>query len=538
MDQFKGKRKEKIPLFLVTLLILLSLVIVLFGQYRTLKEQFVINGDVNIYIPPIYSLQDRSLFLKDYVTQYLLSRTTRGYIVFFILIGKFFDPVFLTKVLPFFFSVISVIVFFFVVRNIVKDDEAAFLASFLFILHSWTFYVFQGTGPRSFAYPLFLPFLYYLQKDKHLLCLWFYILQILFYTPVALISLTTFFILNLKIKNKKLYVTCSPLMLGTFFLLLPLLYFFLFADNSDKYFGPVVTWEQILHMPEFFTNGRDRLFAKGIIPFLQSHRSGVNFNASYVFLLLIFSGLLFFARKMNYNFRLSKEIRSLLISSFLLYVLAYIFLLKLFLPGRYLIFSIPIVICISIGVLLTVVFNCTGKTMAKNIILPFSIISLLIIYIPMISGEVRDYTYLRGAINYLSKSPVDSVIAASPHMAEPIPTFSKRRVLFSHEALLPFHLGYYTFVSQCAFDFFNAYYSDSLETLKNFCSKYTVDYFLFKRNDFSEESLQKTIYSEPFDRYIQTLIKERKAFAINSIEKSRIVFEEDGIVIIKTSDFR
>ena len=532
------KQKGQVPLFLVTLLIVFSLIICLFCQYDTLREQLVINGDVNIYIPPIYSLQDHTLFANDLLTQYLLSRITIGYIIFFLLLGKYFNLIFLVKVLPFILSVISVIYFFLIGRNIIEDDKAAFLASFLFLLHCWTFYVFQGTGPRAFAYPLFLPFLYYLQKKKHLVCLCFYILQILFYTPIALISLFTFLLLNVKIENKKLCIMCPPFTLILFFLALPFLYFFQFGSDLDKYFGPLVTWKQILHMPEYHENGRDRLFFHSIIPFLQSHRSGLNLNYSYLFLLVTLSSLVVLARKIKYRFRLSEEIKALLISSLIVYFLAFIFLLKLFLPGRYLIFSIPIVICISIGVLLSGVFNHVGKRAANNLIFSFSIIFINLIYAPMVTGKVQDYRYLGTALDYLSRLPKNSVIAAPLHMAEPIPTFSKRRVLFSHEALLPFHLGYYTLVRQCTFDFFNAYYSDSLDPLRKFCAKYAVDYILFKRDDFSKDSLENVIYTEPFDSYIHALIRGRRHFVINNIEKNRIVFEQNGIVIIKTSDLR
>jgi len=531
-----------VSVFLIILLIFITLGVVLYCQYPALKERLIAHCDINTYIFPIYSLQNRKLFKNDLLTQYVLStQIPKGYLALFLFLGNFFDIVFCFNILPSILTTFSVICLFVLGKNI-KNNLAGFAMSFLFLMHCWTFHTFQGTSPRAFAYPLLIPFIYSLIKRKYIICFFLYLIQIFFYPPIALISLLTLFFALIETKDYKLYIKLKPPLVLILFIstiLFPLANLFQFGANSRRIFGRVATLPDMFKMSEFYPGGRDPFFFNNIWQFLASSRAGVELNSPLIFILTVLLALFLILKKIkNDRFLLAREIKCLLLASFILYLLAFFLLLRLFFPARYLVFTIPFVICVSIGVLFSNLVGTLKNRSAKNKTVIAFILFIVLFYLPRINGRLQDYLYLKEVISYLSKVAEDSVIASIPPLSDPIPTFAKRKVLFSRRLLLPFYLGYYDKVKKRAFDFFDAYYSDSIQPVREFCHKYSVDYIVLNKRHFCPEFFKSYTEDEPFNSYIQEITKSKKNFFLPNIDKSRIVFEKDDFVIIKTSDFK
>lgn len=538
-EMIRGKLKNDFSLYYAIPLVLITFGVVLYCQYPSLKDKLLYHCDINLYFPPIYSLKDPAFFANDYLTRYLLFQIPKGYLGLFLLLSSFFDLILLTKTIPFILSIISVVYLFLFGREI-KDNAAGFVMSFLFILHSWTYHTFQGTTPRAFLYPLFLPFIYYLLKKKYLICFLLFLAQVLFYPPAAIISLAILFFLGFSIKRNKVYIKPYLGILFLFILTFLLLYFLQFPIMTQKQFGPVISLQDMRNMREFYPGGKEPVFLKSLLRFLESPRVGIDLNSSSIFL-LVFSATLFLLFKIINKKKLyiPEEISSIIISGFALYLFSYILILHLYFPARYIMYTLPLFLCIMAGILFSSLLGNVQKNYCKVIILIVFSVLTTFFYIPKINGRLSHYQYLRDALNFLSTTPKNSTIASTPSISDPIPTFAKRKILFSRRLLIPFQKRYYAAVKERVFDFYRAYYADSAETIENFCSKYSVDYIVINKTHFSKSYLEEgPKEDEPFKTYLIGLTKGRNNFILPKMEKNRIAFEKDDIVIVKTMDFR
>jgi hypothetical protein len=147
---------------------------------------------------------------------------------------------------------------------------------------------------------------------------------------------------------------------------------------------------------------------------------------------------------------------------------------------------------------------------------------------------------LQGVLSYLAKVPAGSIIAATPAVADPIPTFSKRKVLFSNRMSLTLQSLYYDEIKKRIYDFYEAYYSDSFNEIRNFCVKYSVDYIVLDKNDFlfDPEHVNNRLWCpEPFESHIWDIIRKRSSLFFSKIDKNQLVFEDNGFMILNTSSY-
>ena len=136
---------------------------------------------------------------------------------------------------------------------------------------------------------------------------------------------------------------------------------------------------------------------------------------------------------------------------------------------------------------------------------------------------------------YLKTLPKDVTIAAHPFLADSIPIFSKRKVFINFELSHTWYNNYWETVEKRTFDFFDAYYSEDLKFIYEFCKRNKIDYLVVDTNLFSKEYLnRKRFYFEPFNSYIINLIKNRKFFALANIPDSKKDFIKNNIFLVKT----
>lgn len=526
------------PLLAIFILVLITIAIVAYCQYPCLKEKLVYHPDINQFYFPVYHLLNNEILKNDFFVNYMLFQTPKGYIFFFYFLGHFIDLVLLAKILPLFLAMISVI-YIFLFGKLAKGDMEGFIMSFLFIFYSWTFHTFHGSTPRSFAYPLFIPLLYYLLKKNYRTCFFLYILQIFFYPPIALISAVTIFLASFDIKNKvKIDRNLKFFILGLF-ISFPAL-FFLQYSFSNKVYGPVMTFKDMSVMPEFGASGEEAIFFNNIMQFLKSPRAGINLNESFILLLLILIILTVIMKVKRRRLALPKVIFALFSASLILYLFSYLFLFHLYYPARYIILSVPFICCVLIGLMMGDLLKSLNSKIIRKVIFILFIILTSLFYIPRINGRTEDYSYLKDVLVYIAKLPQDSTIAASPLIADPIPTFSKRKVLFSKVLLCPYQKSYYKKVQERVYDFYDAYYSNSLETVRNFFAKYSIDYMVINRWHFTKEYFKQiknsTEIKPPFLSYFFSLEKDPKDYILPKIDDAHILFEKNGIVVIKRID--
>ncbi|MEK6563870.1 MAG: hypothetical protein AABZ65_02440 [Candidatus Omnitrophota bacterium] len=519
----------------------ISLIITFICQKDALFDRYTINDDVNQYIFPFYAIKDPSLFQNDIFAEYAMKHNTAGTIFVYSLFGIFFDPLALTKILPFILCCLSAI-YVFLIGNALYSISVGFLASNIFILYSWTFTYFSGGNPRAFAFPLVLSFIYYLIKRSYVLLGIILIFQVLFYPPVALISILTLIVLIARnIKNsfgkvkleeenfyKRSYLCCLS-MIGSIVL------YFLYI-KSDNFMGPLVSFKDIITMPEFFSDGRvpflvnwHRIFTERDV---MARMIGMPIDNFLTWFLIgnLFCGLIFILKN---KIRVNLILSIFLIASLMMYVLSWLLLFKLFYPGRYLKFSLPIYSIFMSALIINryVIEKFNYKTFFRLFIVTLSII---IIFLPFLNGDLCTFRN-KDLYKFLSTLPKDSLLAAHPSDANEIPLYSKRKVFVQEELSHPFYKNYYLMVSRRTHDFFRLYYSNSIDEAVNICRRYRIDYLVVKKGHFEKKYLyKKDFYFEPFNTKIIHILSENTGnnFIMLNISQEYKVYENDDFIII------
>jgi len=517
-------------------LIILTCLVVLYCQYPGLKDRLVYHCDVNFYLAPAYGINAPGVFAGDILRRYVAFQIPKGYAGLFFVLGPFANPVVTAQLFPFILSLVSAAYMFLIGRE-ARDDTAGFVMSSLLALHSWTFHTFQGTTPRAFLYPLLLPFVYYLIRKKYLVCVLLCAAQMLFYPPAALISVTVLCISGF-VAGKPFISRPAAVSLMLCVLSVVILSFLQFPPAAQREFGPVAGIEDMRVMPEFYPDGKEPVFPRTVMEFLRSPRVGMDLNPSVVFLFIASLSLFALSRITGtITVSIPKEITSLFAAGIILYLAALVSMLRLYLPARYIMYTAPVFLSASIGVLSSVLLDTIGKNKRKAIVFT-CILVISLLYLPRMNGRFTQYHHLRGALAFAARTPPEAVIAATPALSDPIPLVAGRKVLFQRGLLIPFQLGYYQIVKNRVLDFYRAYYASSPEAVKDFCSRYSVDYIVFDKRDFSEEYLSGGLLEyEPYRKFIVDLTRGRNDFIVPGM-KERIVFEEGDICILKTSDLR
>jgi hypothetical protein len=371
----------------------------------------------------------------------------------------------------------------------------------------------SGT-PRAFFYVFFLGFIYYLLRQRLLLCLLFITLQGLFYPHIVLISVGILAI-NLIANNKKRYFY----LIGLIFAIVVLAFYKL--QTSD--FNQVIDLATAKKLPEFYSGGRNAFFFDNPWYFwLSAPRSGW-FPREWQYVLLCSFGL-FFPLLVRYpqKFPLVKKLNSkveiigqILLASLGLFLLSHLLLFTLHLPARYSQHTWRIVIALVDGITVTILLHwLTNKITRYSRPLVPLITTLVIIALLYPSYAVQSYSYRLGYVTgeavelyqFLQQQPKDVLIATLSIEGDFIPSFAQRSVVVAEEYSIPYHLDYYQLIRQRTQDLIKAQYTSNQKQLNQFIKKYGVDLWLLDKNAFTTKYLQKNSWLRQFQPETQQAI--------------------------------
>lgn len=509
---------------LILILIVCAFCITLYSQWPGLAEQYTVHDDVTQYIPAVYAIRDQIPAENDLILQYMIIKNSPGHLWLFVLLSYIAEPLLLVKILPFILCIGSVLLLFYY-GKLLKNETVGYFSALLFSFYIWTseYGFFSGALPKSFAFPLLIAFLCFLLNKQYLSCFIILILQIIFYPIVTIVSLI---ILFLSVLFDKTRTRNNILWLIVIFIVSAATTFILYRAPNDL-LGSMVTFKEMIKMPEFCIGGRDELFVPGIMNFLRSEdMSGIAISRMFILLLGGCLGSLII---------LGKEIRCLpkhLIYTFCAtiigFVLSYAFLFELFFPGRYVEFTLPICMILLIAFAIEKLISLVKPRIYAKYILAIMTIIIIVICSPYLK---RDFTnYERSFYGFLGTIPNNVRLAGHPYDMDPIPLFAKKRVLIQYEASTAWYKSYYKETKKRTHDFFRAYYSHSISEIMIFMKENKVDYLLVNREHFTKDYLIKSdYYIEPFNNFIKKQVNVNKDdFALISEEIHKYVVFDDG----------
>ncbi|MBI2485370.1 MAG: hypothetical protein HYW01_00105 [Deltaproteobacteria bacterium] len=487
----------------------------------------------------MYKFQDPELFKNDLLTALLSSGKLQppGYVFLYRTGSHFIDPLLFSKVIPILLVIISVLYMFRLGKSLGGGEVAGFVAGMLFIcdvfIIGWGKH-FQAGISRSFAYPLFISFVYYFVNKKPAKASINLVLQSLFYPPIFLNSAFLWGISCMRKSWIKEIKSSAILVVG--FVVAGLILVNSYT-SSPTFLGTLISGSEAKTMPEFGPDGRSDFFKEHLYEYLFMGRAGLNLDKVSVYIALLIPMGFVLGKRV---FRVKRTVYDIMISSLILFVIAHIVLFKLHLPSRYVLYTLPVAFNLLIAM------NCEGfleelraryginllqKMPGPKMVFGFLLVAIIIILGYKVSSSATNENRVE-LYKFISTLPKDVLIAGYPNDMDGVPLLSKRKVLVNMELALPYYSNYYSEIRKRTFDLFTAYYSNNPSEIMVFCKKYGVDYIVVNKNHFDWKFLNEKIYYSPFGEYAKSLVEKNKSFVLNDMVDSKKVFKKGTYSVI------
>jgi hypothetical protein len=228
----------------------------------------------------------------------------------------------------------------------------------------------------------------------------------------------------------------------------------------------------------------------------------------------------------------------LLAASFGLFFLAHLLLFRLYLPSRYVQWSLPLVLAVAAGLALAILCQEAAARAwpahrgSLAAALALLLAGGLACYPARYDGKFIPYRYPEIAA-YLRDQPKDVLIAAPLLDAAALPALSGRRVLAAREYALAYHLGYYEQVRQRIQDLIDAYYDERPPRLAELAERYGVDFFLVDRAAFEEGSFRREAAAfEPFTSAIVAKLRRTRRYALQDLARHCAVADDGRAALV------
>lgn len=512
--------------------------------HHSLSHPYIFSDDAREYIVALQRFSDPQLFPNDPIADYFLKISPVGYkFIYWIFAKVGIQPLLLFKLLPTFLALITTIYLFLLFLQIFPSPAGAFFSTLILNQSIWFKDDLVSATPRAFVYPLLAAFLYYLSKRSLIPCLISLGLQGLFYPQLLLLEWTILTVRLFRWEKRSLqfsqdktdYLFWLSGSVVTAIALLPFTFNFSQIGNS-------VTAVQMKQMPEFSAQGRMKYFGVNPLNFMFGGGSGLHFPI-YPPTIWLSIGLPFLLKsKSSFVKARSIDIKLLwdiTVASLGMFLLAHLFLFKLYFPSRYISHSFRFVMAISAGIVVSSLLasgwnwleqkkqakarlNHLERLMVRLVCLSLAI-ALIVPGIPDFC--FRNQNWKIGKIptiyQFIAVQPKDTLVASLSDQMDSFPTFTQRSILLGREYALPFHPKYYELIKQRASDLIRAQYSPNLSDLKEVIQKYGIDFFFLEKTTFNPDYLLKKdwLINSSFREVVIATVNRLKSGEIPALSK-------------------
>ncbi len=528
--------RRQIQLWL-SLSLLVSLLYSLPALQEAFSRDYVIQDDARQHVFWMRRFLDPELFPNDLMADYFQSVAPWGYSTLYWLVAQLgVDPVVLSKLLPPVLGLIATGFCFGVGMQILPLPIAGFATATLLNHNLWMRDDLVSATPGAFIYPIFLGFLYFLLRGAIIPAVITIGLQGLFYPQCVFLS-AGILLLRLRDWQTGRWADARQLRLIVAGLGMAVLVIGLYSLKSSE-FGKVISLETARAMPAFAPTGWSAFFSESFVDFwICGKRSGLiptewcelSKNAQAEFqpwLILRFASIwlgLGLPILLSLRLPLVKRITpnlsilpQLLITSVSLFLLAHLLAFRLHLPNRYTEHSFRILLALSAGIALVMIWDSLFQLFLKlnRLSLPvlFSVIlATSLVFYPYSLSINRDpfpvTGYFKGyqtsLYEFFADQPKDITVASLSEEASQIPSFSQRSLYAGGEGyLLPYHSKYYEQISQRLLALIEAQYSPDPNALKAFIAQSQVSFWLLDAESFQPDFANpKSYLKSVFDQF-------------------------------------
>lgn len=524
------------------------------AHWSALTNRYVMNDDVRQQVFWMQQWDDPELFQDDLLARYARNYVPWGVQAVYFVAAPFMNPLQFTKVLAGILFVVTA-GFLFGLGLETRDELTAVFVVIAFFFFTSFLRKISGGLSQSFAFPLLTAYLFFLAGRNVRAAGVVLLLESVFNPYIFLLCLAThtiFLFLNYfpglarrlcgfsegePVDLVALVKANLPVLVGVF--LMALKYVFL----KPTEFGDTVSWAQMVGKIEYGPAGRYEMIpgpsflAEVLRPVTLAFPVDER-NAALgwigLFLITVLTAFALRYSKRAVNLSGFKVFAYLLPASLALYGLADALLLKLFVPRRYLEFSLNIFYCTLLGVGVVAALDAWGW---KKKVFPVAV-SLLVLLGAVRLHNVGIYDYSADAplYDFLETTPKTSLVAGPPDIMDNTLTFARRKAFVTYELSHTWMDRYWGIIKQRTEDFLKAYYAQDPEEIRAFAQGNGVDYLVVREADFSRDRLKTGLMLfEPFDGSVRSLVGSRSQFAALDRHAFPVVYEHGGIRVLRLS---
>jgi hypothetical protein len=183
------------------------------------------------------------------------------------------------------------------------------------------------------------------------------------------------------------------------------------------------------------------------------------------------------------------------VSSVLLYFLARLFLLRLFVPDRYVMYTFNLYYCLFLALSLKAALKI--DQWPRNLAILALIMAATLGGLRLQGVGLKDYSAYQALYAALGQTPKDALIAGHPNLMDPVPTFARRRAFATCELAQPWSRGYWQQLRPRLDDLFRAYYAADPREVLAFCRKYQISFLVVDDRHFRPDFFKGGIFLFP-----------------------------------------
>ncbi|MDB9525021.1 hypothetical protein PN498_03395 [Oscillatoria sp. CS-180] len=525
-------------------------------------EPYAIADDARQHVVWMLRFTDAELFSNDWIADYFQSVSPIGYAWLYRLFAWLgIPPLAFAQILPSILIVLTAITAFLACLELCALPATGF-AAVAMLNQSVEFVnaVASGTS-KAFVFLFALLFLVgWLRRSRWLT--WLSIALQGLFSPQTVLIASGVMVLGLaerregrwQIKTERSYwiLTAGGLIVAATVILS-------YGLTSGQ-FGPTMTAEQALTMPEFFPRGRNQFFRSDLVEFLLYGRSGLRLDIALTPVTNLLALSLPILCCYPHRFPLVQTVKPrihlfthLLISALGWFFLAHMLLFKLHLPSRYTGRFFLLVLALAGGIALIIwvdallrwaiaALSPSAKASGQfkswlvsglSTGLAIALMLILVLYPATMSGYPSTSVAKGREIElyqFLANQPKDSMVAGLSAEISNIPSFSLRSVLVSSEVSIPYHVGYYTVLRQRTQDVIRGQYTPDAAILKSIIAQYGITHWLLSATSFDVGTVNG-------DRWIQqyqpeggqaiSVLTSQQVPALQRLSSSCTVFQSD-----------
>ncbi len=228
--------------------------------------------------------------------------------------------------------------------------------------------------------------------------------------------------------------------------------------------------------------------------------------------------------------RAGRPAAMLLAGSLLFYVLARAVALKLFVPDRYIAYTINLLYALALAVVLRHALDRLLTRTGGRVFL-----SALALAVGMwrISGAgLYDYRADAPLYRAVAALPKDALLAGNPELLDTVLTFGRRDVVASYELAHPWSQGYWAMYYPRLAHQAEAYYAKDADVVLEFARAYGVTHMVVREADLTKEAAAKGPLFAPFDARIAELAATPGNFALLDGAKFPYTSPEPGVRLV------